>query len=385
MSFSAASAPGTPKLWTCRVQLPAPRSSTGTSSRRITAAGSGWEAGASATATRPSPRRTTRVPAPAYATSAGPSNTLSRPRRAKVSRPSGPSRATPTSPESGTIIRSTGRAGRTRSASPRTPTRRPVCCQPGVAAGSTMTSQPSERSRPSGRNQGFGLSIECSRSSLLAAREAEVDAAVPGVQPPRGDRLLPGVEGEAVGPVRLRVAEQRVLESAERVVGDRDRDRHVDPDHADLDLPLEAARRPAVVREHRGAVPEGARVDEGDALLEARDAHDGQDRPEDLVAVHPRRGRDTVDQGGAEPEAVRGPVGFDVAPVDDHVGAVARAQVDVGGDPVPVLPGDEGPHVAPAAAVADPQGADPLGDPGDEVVRDRLHDDEHADRHASLA
>ena len=96
-----------------------------------------------------------------------------------------------------------------------------------------------------------------------------------------------------------------VLPAAERERRDRDRDGHVDADHPDLDLVLEAAGRAAVVREDRGPVAERAVVDQRDALLVGGDADDREDRPEDLLRVHLRRRRHVVDEGRAEPEPVR--------------------------------------------------------------------------------
>src|SRR5437879_4507666 len=87
--------------------------------------------------------------------------------------------------------------------------------------------------------------------------EAQVDAAVRGIQPPLGDRLAAGEEVDAVGAVGVRVAEEGRLPAAEGVVGDRDRDRHVDADHADLDLALEPPGGAAVVGEQGGAVAVG--------------------------------------------------------------------------------------------------------------------------------
>ena len=97
---------------------------------------------------------------------------------------------------------------------------------------------------------------------LFVLREAQVEAAVAGVEPAGGDDLVAGVEAEALGAVRVGVAEQRGLPAAEGVVADRDRDRDVDPDHADLDLVLVPAGRAAVVGEDRGAVAVGVAVDQ---------------------------------------------------------------------------------------------------------------------------
>ena len=93
-------------------------------------------------------------------------------------------------------------------------------------------------------------------------REAEVDAAVARVEPAGRDGLAAGVEVDAFGAVHVRVAEQRGLPAAERVVRHRHRDRHVHADHADLGLGHEPAGRSPVVGEDGHAVAVGAVVDE---------------------------------------------------------------------------------------------------------------------------
>src|SRR5690606_37246565 len=113
-----------------------------------------------------------------------------------------------------------------------------------------------------------GVSTSSTRVQLVVLGEAEVDAAVAGVEPARRDGLLPGVERDTGLSVRLRVAERRILPTAERVVRDRYRDGHVDADHAGLDLVLEATPRPAVVREDGGAVSVLATVHQGNTLFE---------------------------------------------------------------------------------------------------------------------
>ncbi len=100
--------------------------------------------------------------------------------------------------------------------------RMPVCAQPGVASSTTL-SQPSRPIAPRRWNQ-FPSSVMASPARIRCSAvlgEAEVDAAVEGgVEPATGDRLLAGEEVEAMDTVRLRVAEQRCLPPAERVVRD---------------------------------------------------------------------------------------------------------------------------------------------------------------------
>src|SRR5262249_53204188 len=72
-------------------------------------------------------------------------------------------------------------------------------------------------------------------SSLLHAREVARGAAADASRPARGHGLEAGVETHAFRAVDGMIAEQRALPPAERVVGDRNRDRHIDANHADLD------------------------------------------------------------------------------------------------------------------------------------------------------
>src|SRR5215218_5129145 len=89
---------------------------------------------------------------------------------------------------------------------------------------------------------------------LLVLWETQLDSAVTGVEPATGDRLLPGEELHTVHAVRVTVAEQRRLPSAEAVVSHGPRNGHVDAHHPDLDLILEAPCGTAVVREDCRAV-----------------------------------------------------------------------------------------------------------------------------------
>src|SRR4051812_48463152 len=160
-------------------------------------------------------------------------------------------------PVRGTTRRSTASGPRVRtSPGARSAMRRPVWRHPGIRS-STTDSHPSRASALRGKNHSFRLVI-----GSVVLGKAEVDAAVARIEPPRGDRLLLGEEPHALGAVGFGVPEQRVLPAAEREGGDRDRYRHVDADHADLDLVLEAAGRAAIVGEDGGSVSEGARVDQ---------------------------------------------------------------------------------------------------------------------------
>src|SRR5262245_66030482 len=75
-------------------------------------------------------------------------------------------------------------------------------------------------------------------------------------EPPGDGDLLVGVELDRVLPVRLEVAEEAALGSAEREEGHRRRDADVHPQHAGLDLPTIVTRRLAAAREDAAGVAE---------------------------------------------------------------------------------------------------------------------------------
>lgn len=82
-----------------------------------------------------------------------------------------------------------------------------------------------------------------------------MDAVLGG--PARSDRLCASVELDALGPVNVVLAVQRILPAAKRVVGNRGWDWHVDADHASLNLVLETPGNPAVISKDSRAVADG--------------------------------------------------------------------------------------------------------------------------------
>src|SRR5439155_14289131 len=67
-------------------------------------------------------------------------------------------------------------------------------------------------------------------------RDRELGTLLDAGRPARGDRLGLGIEADRIRAVLVEIAEARFFPAAKRVVGDRHRDRHVDADHADIDL-----------------------------------------------------------------------------------------------------------------------------------------------------
>src|SRR6476620_8140844 len=119
-----------------------------------------------------------------------------------------------------------------------------------------------------------GAALPCCRLASFVLWEAEVEAAVAGVEPAGGDDLVAGVEVEAFGAVRVGVAEEGGLPAAEGVVADRNGDGDVDADHADFDLVLVTAGGAAVVGEDGGAVAVGVAVDQGERVVVGGDPDD---------------------------------------------------------------------------------------------------------------
>ena len=99
------------------------------------------------------------------------------------------------------------------------------------------------------------------KARLLHRRHHEVGPGADAGGPAARDGLELGVEAHALGAVHVVVAEQRGLPAAEGMERHRHRDRHVDADHADLNLVGELAGRITVAGEDRGAVAEFMLVD----------------------------------------------------------------------------------------------------------------------------
>src|ERR1700760_2555129 len=101
------------------------------------------------------------------------------------------------------------------------------------------------------------LSVNCMSwrtPGLVHRRDRELGALLDAGRPARGHRLGLGVEEDRVRAVLVEIAQARLPPAAEGVIGDPHRDRHVDADHADIDLGREVARGIAVAGEDRNAI-----------------------------------------------------------------------------------------------------------------------------------
>src|SRR3954464_3924275 len=87
------------------------------------------------------------------------------------------------------------------------------------------------------------------------------------MRPARGDDLGARIELDALDAMHVQIAEERALPAAEREVRHRHGNRHVDADHADLNLVLEAPRGAAGLGKDRRAVRVRIAVDQLDRLV----------------------------------------------------------------------------------------------------------------------
>src|ERR1700688_532765 len=93
--------------------------------------------------------------------------------------------------------------------------------------------------------------LKRSRARSIHGRNRELRAFLDAGGPARGHRLGLGIEADRIRAVLVEIAEAGLLPAAEGVIGDRHRNRHVDADHADIDLGGEIARGVAVAGENR--------------------------------------------------------------------------------------------------------------------------------------
>lgn len=189
------------------------------------------------------------------------------------------------------------------------------------------------------------------------------------------DGLGLGVEAESIGAVLVEVAEAGCLPAAECVVRDRDGDRDVDADHADLDAASEVAGGVAVAGEDRNAVAVFVFGGQTQCFLVVGGAYDCQDGPEDLFEVDRHTGGDLVEQGGAGEEAVLVTREDEITTVDDELGTFLDALGDVAVDAVACGGRHERTEVGLLVGTGtDAQIGDTFGELGDEPVRGLLTD-----------
>src|SRR2546425_7861121 len=162
---------------------------------------------------------------------------------------------------------------------------------------------------------------------------------------PRGDdQLAAREESNRIAALGVKVAEERVLHSAEREVGHRGRNADVDPDvpgaHAGPEVPGVLAAR----RVDRRRIPIRTAVDHLDRLLEALRLKQARDRPEDFLPGDAHFGPDGVEDRRADEVAI---VAGDAnrPPVQHDLGAFLLTPVNEAHDPVAMGRRDHGAHL----------------------------------------
>src|ERR1700685_2029081 len=160
-----------------------------------------------------------------------------------------------------------------------------MCTCGSMKPGNTNLPAASTTWAPGGASRPGPIRVIVSPSQKMSAREREsavtispflIRSAIAGslppdvvhraAEPPRGDRLLLGVELHGFAALDVEVPVEGLVPAGEREHGHRGRHPHVDPDHAGLDAVLELPRRPAGRGEDRRPVAIGRLVGRLDRL-----------------------------------------------------------------------------------------------------------------------
>jgi hypothetical protein len=151
-----------------------------------------------------------------------------------------------------------------------------------------------------------------------------------------------------------------------------------------IHVELERSSGSSVAGEDSRTVAVRVGVHDSQRLVCRVDPNDRQHRSEDLVLVHSHVGVHSVEQAHPEEEAV--PLERVMPPVDEHLCALVRGDIEVRRHLVAVGAGDERAHLRVRfSAGPDAQTAHPLGDGRDERVGHRADCDHHRDGHAAFA
>ena len=135
------------------------------------------------------------------------------------------------------------------------------------------------------------------------------------------------------------------------MIGNRYRQRHVDADHADLDVITEVAGGFAITGVDAGAVAVFVIIDQLHGGFHRIGAHDQQHRAEDLFLVAGHLRGDAIDQGAADEEAVLAAFDLRIAAIDHHRRALLLGAVDVADHLVTMGRGDQRAEIIALVAV----------------------------------
>src|SRR5215472_7589586 len=163
--------------------------------------------------------------------------------------------------------------------------------------------------------------------------------------PTGGDRLQPGIEAHALGPVHVVVTEEGALPAPEAVKCHGHGDRHIDSHHSDLDLGREVPGRIAVAGEDRGAVAILMLVDQLDGGIVVGHPHHREHGAEDLLLVDAHRRLHLVEKAAAEIEAVLVALQLETPAIHEELGPFLDAEIDIAPDLVQMLLRDARTHL----------------------------------------
>ena len=127
----------------------------------------------------------------------------------------------------------------------------------------------------------------------------------------------------------VEIAEARSLPATEGVIGDRNRDRHIDTDHADLHAAGEIAGSITVTGEDRNAVAIFMIVRQSQRFLVVLGAHDRENRTEDFFLVDAHVFGHVVEQATTHVEAIFIALHLEVTAIDDQLRAFFNTKVHI--------------------------------------------------------
>ncbi|MDT4866016.1 hypothetical protein FQZ97_1008490 [compost metagenome] len=127
----------------------------------------------------------------------------------------------------------------------------------------------------------------------------------------------------------VEVTEARSLPATEGVVSNRNRDRHVDTDHANLNAACKIARCITVAGEDSNAIAEFMFIRQSQCFLVGLGANDRKNRTEDFFLIDAHVRRDIVEQATTHVEAIFITLHLEVTTIDDEVCAFFDTEIDI--------------------------------------------------------
>src|SRR6266550_3469826 len=149
----------------------------------------------------------------------------------------------------------------------------------------------------------------------LHCRDDELGAFFGAGWPARCHGLGLGIEAHRIRPMLVEVAKTRALPAAKRVIGQRNGDREVHADHADLHAAGKIACGVAIAREDRNAVAVFVLGGKPHGFFVVLRAHHREHRPKNLFLVDTHVRLHVVEQAAAHEIAVLIALELEVTPI----------------------------------------------------------------------